>query len=396
MRARVCFVVQRYGVEVNGGAELLCRLIAERVSQRHEVEVLTSRAIDYVTWCDHYPPGAAIVNGVSVRRFGVTRERNHAEFGPFTSWLFSNAHTRSDELRWIIEQGPDCPELLDYLKANARNYDAFIFFTYSYLPTCLGLPLVADRALLVPTAHDEPQIYLGIYDEVYRGARQIFFSTPEEMDFVQRRFCFGNRGEIVGMGITPLPPPESDDSWTDIRRQLGDAGLLTYVGRIDESKGCRALFDDFIEYVREEPDRNVKLLLLGKPVMPVPRHPAIFQAGFVSEQTKLKAIAESRVIVIPSLYESLSIIALEAWALGRPVLVNGQCEVLRGQCRRSNGGLWYTDRQEFRQCLNRILADPELGDALGKQGRQRVLKQYSWQRVDAAYDRFIGSVCNYS
>lgn len=72
-RLRVALVVQRYGLEVNGGAELLCRMIAERLASRHSVEVLTTCAVDYVTWKNEYAPGLAEVNGIPVRRFRVDR-----------------------------------------------------------------------------------------------------------------------------------------------------------------------------------------------------------------------------------------------------------------------------------------------------------------------------------
>ena len=390
-RARVALIVQRYGLEVNGGAELHCRLIAEQLAARHDVEVLTSCAVDYASWRNEYPAGSSLVNGVPVIRFPVAHERDRRRFNQHSAWLFSNPHTRDDELRWIHLQGPHCPGLISQLSANPCQYDAYIFVTYLYSPTCLGLPLVGPRAALVPTAHDEAPIYLGIYDEVFGSARELFFNTVEEKDFVLRRFCMDERGTIVGIGVTPAQAPEQDSGWDLIREKTGDSQLLTYVGRIDESKGCAELFEHFMAYLSSHPDRNLKLLLLGKPVMPIPEHPAIVHAGFVPESTKLKAIAESHAVVIPSPFESLSMVALEAWTLGKPVLVNGDCDVLRGQCRRSQGGLWYTSHAEFEACLDRLLHDRNLRTALGNQGRRWTLTEHSWQRVNDCYDRFIES-----
>jgi glycosyltransferase involved in cell wall biosynthesis len=153
------------------------------------------------------------------------------------------------------------------------------------------------------------------------------------------------------------------------------------------------MFDHFLRYIAERPASDVKLLLIGKPVMPVPNHPAIVQAGFISDAAKVSAMAATRVLLMPSPFESLSLVLLEAWAAGKPVLVNGDCTVLRGQCRRSNGGLWYRSYEEFAACLDRMLVDDNLCAVLGRQGRAHVLEHYTWRRVESAFMANVASVC---
>ncbi|HWR50264.1 MAG TPA: glycosyltransferase family 4 protein [Bryobacteraceae bacterium] len=392
--ARIAFVVQRYGEEVNGGAELLCRMFAERMARHAEVEVLTTCAIDYVTWKNEYSPGEDCVNGIHVRRFPVDSPRVRLEFDRYSSWIFSNPHTREDELRWVDLQGPRVSSLLKYLQEHRRDYDCFVFFTYLYQTTCLGLPLVQDRALLVPTAHDEPPIYLGVYDEVFRGARRLMVCTQEEREFILRRFCLEEHAaEVIGVGIDGPAATEPGEFLRTLSPQLGDSRVLTYIGRIDESKGCGIMFEHFLRYVAERSAPNVKLLVIGKPVMPVPTHPCIVHAGFVSDAAKAGAMEATRVLLMPSPYESLSLVLLEAWAASKPVLVNGDCEVLRGQCRRSNGGLWYRSYEEFAECLDRMLDDDDLCTALGSQGRAHVLEHYTWERVESAFMSNVMSVC---
>jgi hypothetical protein len=142
---KLAFIVQRYGTEILGGSEYHCRLIAERLAQRHEVEVLTTCARDYVTWKNEYPEGTDRVRGVTVRRFANARTRDIDAFNRYSDWIFHNAHTREDEIAWLEQQGPWSPALLDHLDAPPRSYDALIFFTYLYAPTVLGLRIAPGK-----------------------------------------------------------------------------------------------------------------------------------------------------------------------------------------------------------------------------------------------------------
>ena len=115
-----------------------------------------------------------------------------------------------------------------------------------------------------------------------------------------------------------------------------------YVGRIDANKGCQELFDFFLRYLGAS-ERDLELVLIGTAAMPIPAHPRIRHLGFVDDRDKFDVLAAAEMLVMPSYYESLSMVALEAWALGRPVLANARCDVLLGQCLRSNAGLYYED-----------------------------------------------------
>ena len=136
---RIAFVVQRYGAEVLGGSEHLCRLVAERLSGNHDVDVLTTCARDYVTWKNEYPEGADRVRGVTVRRFANAATRDIDAFNTYSEWIYHNAHTRADEMEWLKRQGPWCAGLIEYLRRQHQQYDVLIFFTYLYAPTVLGL-----------------------------------------------------------------------------------------------------------------------------------------------------------------------------------------------------------------------------------------------------------------
>ena len=394
-RLRIAYVVQRYGLEVNGGSETHCRGLAEHLALSNDVDVLTTRAIDYVTWKDEYPEGKADINGVCVRRFGVDHPRNSAQFDEASQAVFLKAHMGKDELRWMKLQGPYSSPLLTYLEQNRSNYDVFLFQTYLYATTYFGLPLVSDRAVLIPTAHDELPIYLDIFDKLFREARYLLCLSPEELAFLRRRFFdIDLKGEVIGSGIDLIPDLPSDSQWEALRERLGDSRFVLYVGRIDESKGCKILIEYFERYLAETSRTDLKLLMVGKAVMSVPDHPRIIMSGFVPEATKYWAIRQCQFMVAPSPYESLCIAALESWLLGKPVLANGDSAVLRGQCIRSNGGLWYAGYEEFREAMNRLLSDDSLVRALGMQGEAFVRKNYTWEEVDRRLMRVLSSIAS--
>jgi glycosyltransferase involved in cell wall biosynthesis len=386
-KLRLAFVVQRYGDGVTGGSEMMCRAIAERVAPHHTLVVLTSCAVDYSSWENHFPAGVECLNGVTVRRFAVERPRDKAKFDWLSTQVLHRPHTSGDEMEWMRAQGPLAQGLFDYLAGHRNDYDLFVFFTYLYATTCFGLPLVAGRAILVPTAHDEPPIYLAAYDDIFRRARELIFLTPEERHFVCRRFCFEREvGHLAGSGVEfPREPLTPDAEWEPLQARIGGSPLLTYIGRIDQSKGCDQLIDYFLRYIEDRPGVGAKLLLAGKTVMEVPEHASILAPGYVSDAVKWLALASSDVVVAPSPYESLCIAALEGWASRKPVVANGRSEVLRGQCARSQGGLWYRNYREFRACLDRLLSDDALRAALGRQGRSYVEQHHGWDRVAQVY-----------
>lgn len=383
---RLCFVVQRYGLEVNGGAEALCREVAEHLVKHAEIDVVTTCAIDYVTWKNEYTPGVETLYGVTIRRFPVDYERNTVNFNRQSEVVFCHPRSYEDEITWMKLQGPYSTPLLEFLSENRENYDVFIFFTYLYCTTFFGLPLVADRAMLVPTAHDEPPIYLSIFESLFRLPQAFLYNTEEERRFVNSKFQVRNiPSDIVGVGIDV---PKNVDSFA-FKQKYGVNKFIVYVGRIDESKGCKELFDYFIRY-KNETCSPIKLVLMGKSVMEIPDHPDIIPLGFLPEQEKFNGIMASELLVMPSRFESLSMVLLEAWCCNRPVLVNGGCEVLKGQCCRSNAGLWYEDYDEFKECLDLLLENNGLRGAMGESGKRFVEGNYNWVIIEEKYLRNIG------
>jgi len=379
---KVAIVVQRYGAGISGGAELHARYVAERLSSRVEVRVLTTCASDYLTWRNEFPSGTEHVNGVPVERFPVARERRLDDFGVRSRRVFGRTHTLQEELAWLESQGPVSPGLISKLRQSAADFDFALLFCARYYQTYYGARAIPARAVLVPTAEREPALGVAIFQPIFRGVRGIMYNSNEERAAINA--VSGNEnvpGVVVGVGSVIPSTVEPARA----RQTFGlNERFIVYVGRIDENKGCLQLFDVFIRYL-ERTRRSIDLVLIGKGDASIPAHPRIRHLGHVSDQDKFDVIAAAEALVMPSRYESLSMVALEAWALGRPVLANAWCDVLLGQCLRSNAGLYYEHALEFEAVLDRLLDDPSLGRSLGEHGRSYYERHYSWPVIERKY-----------
>ncbi len=378
---KLAVVVQRYGLDVSGGAELEGRLIAERLARHATVEVLTTCARDYLEWRNEFPAGIDEVRGIRVRRFKVARPRRLPEFGRRSALVFERQHSLADELKWLTSQGPVCPALIRHIRRSRRDFDFFVFVSYRYYQSWHGARAAADRAVLVPTAERDPAIGLALFGPVFRGARAIFYNTPEERALIQNVSGRSGPGAVVGVGSDV---PERPQPWRARKALELKRPFAIYIGRLDPNKGCRTLFEYFIRYAARHP-RGLDLLVVGRGDLAVPPHPRIRHAGFLSESDKFDALSAADVLIMPSPYESLSIVTLEAWALGKPVLVNGRCDVLRGQCLRSGGGLFFDTYEEFDEALYALEGAGPLGGVLGQSGREYYKRHYSWPVVERRY-----------
>lgn len=388
---RIALVVQRYGEEVIGGAELHARWIAQRLAARHQVEVLTTCAVDYLTWENRYPPGTSTVGGLPVRRFEVTRRRTPEGFDALSSKVHFFEHGDEEERRWIEEHGPVTPGLVEYVRARHGDYDALIFFSYRYWTTYHGLQVAPAKSILVPTAEDDGAVRLRVFKPFFRLPAAYAFNSPEERELLLRMTGAADlAGEVVGVGIEDVPVVAVEE----IRKRLDLLGdYIVYVGRIEREKGCSRLFEDFIRYVREHAP-HLSLVLVGKPVLPIPVDVNITHLGILSDAEKLSAIGASRLLVHPSPFESLSMALLEAWKMERPGLVNGRCAVLRGQVQRANGGLYYTSYEEFAETLTWLLANAAEAAAMGRAGRAYFEANYAWPVVMEKYERLLQRVAS--
>ena len=380
---RILYVVQRYGEHIVGGSEAACRAFAEHLAVRgHQVEVLTSCAHRYTDWADHYPPGRHELNGVVVHRLPVYDLRRTERFGPIHGWVVNGPRPVPlfQQHRWARHMGPDLNDLRAWLARHHRRFDVIVFMTYLYATTTTGLPYVAGRVptVLQPTAHDEPPMWARLFDTVFRLPDSYLFFTPEEREVVRRRFAIEPVGEVVGIGVD-LDETADPEGFRQ-RHGIGDRPYLLYLGRIDPSKGSLEAYRFFQAYKQRNPG-PLAFVLVGENVSDLPDHPDVIRTGYLDEHGKRSALAGALALLQPSYFESFSIVLCEAWVQRRPALVQGASTVLAGQALRSEGALPYRGFAQFEAALQLLVERPELGDALGRNGRRYVEERYRWDAV---------------
>jgi glycosyltransferase involved in cell wall biosynthesis len=385
MKPKIGIVIQRYGAEVLGGAEKLASQVVEAIKDDYRITVITTTAIDYISWANHYEVGTTIEEGVEITRFPVIKERKIDDFNKINESFFSkSSKSAAEEDEWFKIQGPDCPNLVAFLRKNEPEFDCFVFFTYLYYPTIFGLPAVALKSIMVPTAHDEPPFYLNKVKAVLKSAQGLIFNTGSEKELLYRIHPdSASRSVIAGTFIEPpeglekLPPPVSGQ-------------YCLYFGRLEKGKGLYDLFDYFQILRAYHPE--LLLVCLGGINPEIKSRGGIFFPGYVSELEKWAYIANCEFIVVPSPLESLSLTLLEGFAAGRPALVNAKSDVMVEHCRKSGAGLWYSDYTEFAASADYLLNSQNCRKKMGKNGALYVKNHYSREKFRKIYRDFIDSI----
>jgi glycosyltransferase involved in cell wall biosynthesis len=385
---KLACVIHRFGADIAGGSEGHCRMIAERLASNHDVTILTTCAKDHISWRNEYPAGVSEAGLLHVRRFPVARERSLHRFKEISEVAFSGSASETEQERWFRENGPETPELLAFLEQHGADFDRILFWSFRYYQTFFGLPLVADRAVLVPTAEEDPVIRFSILDRLFALPAAYLFLTPEEETLVALHCSQPLPPScVVGVGLEPVRSRPG----VSLEAIGVTKPFVLYLGRIDPNKGCETLLRHFLRH-QAASDSRVPLVMAGPANMPIPDDPSVKRLGFVDEPAREALLANATVLVVPSPYESLSMVLLEAWNHGVPALVNGRCSVLKGQALRADGALYYQNFDEFARGLDYLLGRPDVARQLGQQGLSYVDREYRWPQVIHKIEQFLASI----
>ena len=380
---KVAYVTVRYGPMIMGGAEQACRQLATHLAAAGDaVSVYTTCAVDSVTWANETAPGTTVEDGVAVHRFPCTGRDPHFEDLSSSVLADPGSQPADVEQRWLEAQGPVCPAAVD--AAVASDADLVIATPYLYWPTVATARAARGRLVMHPAAHDEPPIRLPVFTEVFGSAIGLAFFTDGERRLVERLWpsLSATPQMVVGVGVSgpPLLPDGFD--------AVDGRPYVLCLGRVDEGKGTAVLARFFTAYKRRHPG-PLALVFAGPVVHDVPDHPDIITTGALGEDTKWAALAGCQLLINPSANESFSIVLLEAWASGRPALVNARCAATAEHMRRSQAGATFGGYAGFEAALDHLLGNHGLMTAMGLAGREYVERGFAWPVVMDRYRRWL-------
>ncbi len=417
---KFAFVTPRYGADIPAGAEHACRLLAEKVCHRHDVDVLTTCARDPLTWRNEYSETTDRVRGVLVRRFAVNQIRDDGAFQRLSSRVIAEPLNRAHAEEWVRAMGPSSPGLIDFLKRQSRAYDAIVFFSLYHATTVQGVAAAPERSVVFPYVRLDPMLRLSIWNEVLGSARAVGYLSAAERDLVHRYLRLIPAAEdVVGIGVD-IPEPETyprhqqDPADTFVTDEdeggaRGDSSLVPdflsgpgipfrrrhrlhgpfaiYGGRVESRNGCEEMLEYFDSAATAgfEPE----LVLMGVKLMKVPEAPYIRMAGVASDRERMIAYEAAEVTLAPGPDDILAQPVLESFAVGTPVLAAARNAAAVEHCRRANAGLYYATREEFVESLHLLMSNPKLREQLGENGRQYVLQHHRWDVVMARFERLI-------
>ncbi|MGE0171709.1 MAG: glycosyltransferase [Oligoflexales bacterium] len=395
---RIAIVVQRFGTEIIGGAERHALDYAKKFNSAlgWDVEIFTTCAIDYKTWENYYDPGSMRSDFGIVRRFPVSFPRSPLFFSlfcrMFNRLLLFLAKRQSEsiigmllEKAWFTLQGPYCPTLIETLYEERNRFDVVFFFTYLYYPTLRGLPLLREKSVLIPTAHDEPPFYFGSVKKLFSEVRAVLYSSKIERDLIKRVHPHTTHNLLqAGVGIEPIPG----------NKKSGD--YLLYLGRISKGKNCDRLIELFLEYMQEVDHVPLRLVLAGQAEIDIeiPNNRSITYLGPVSEEKKNELIAGCLCVVNSSPKESLSLVVLEAVSARKPLMLNADCELFRDYASVLPIITLYRDAVSFRAAITKSMewgrkrSSPEFFDL----AEEWLNHNYTWDTVLASIQKAAESL----
>lgn len=394
---KIAFVAPWFGEKIPGGAEMELRGISKHLAESGvNVEILTTCVKDFNSdWnVNYYNPGNDSVNGLPVKRFKV-RQRNVEAFDAVNYKLMNGMPVTQKEEQIYMTEMVNSPDLYEYIKEYRDEYDAFIFIPYMFGTTYYGILACPKKSILIPCFHDESYVYMDIYKAAFENMAGIIYHAKPEMELANRIFNLENvKQGLLGEGVHT--DWESEGTRFREKYKISDPFIM-YAGRKDAGKNVDLLIRYFTEY-KSRNDNNLKLLLIGGGNIAIPSSmkKEIIDLGFVDMQDKYDAYGAALTLCQPSTHESFSLVIMESWLCGRPVLVHEQCDVTKNFAIEAKGGLYFDSYFDFEGCINYYINNPETANQMGLNGRNYVQSNFSWDVVVERYTKFIEDCVNMS
>ncbi|MEE1397047.1 glycosyltransferase family 4 protein [Ruminococcus sp.] len=391
---KIGFVIPWYGEDIPGGAEMELREVATHLQRAGmDVEILTTCVREFsADWNEnYYSAGTAVVEDIAVRRFPV-RRRDTAAFDRVNRRLMEGQHLSLQEEKTFVEEMVNSPQLYEYLKDASDEYALYVFIPYMFGTTYYGMQACPEKSVLIPCFHDEAYLYLRLFRQAYIQARGIIYNAMPEMELANKVYDFTTTEQIcMGIGMDTNICANADAFRKAYRIQKP---FLLYAGRKDAGKNVHTLLRYFAEYKQRHGDSDLQLVLIGGGSIEIPAsvRDDVYDLGFVSRQDKYDAMAAAELLCQPSHNESFSLVIMESWLCGRPVLVHSQCAVTRDFARRANGGLYFRNYFEFEGCVQYILTHPEQARTMGQNGGAFVRENFDWDVIVEKYRAFFAKL----
>ncbi|MFL2986090.1 MAG: glycosyltransferase family 4 protein [Candidatus Poriferisodalaceae bacterium] len=385
---KIDFVVPRYGPV--GGAENAVSALASRVATKPgwQVRLHATCATSSNSWVNDKPPGASQFGPLTVCRYLVDSGRTDAWSSldrRIQSGTSSVDNTTQDE--FFFHQGPVSNDLANAVQDS--DADLVFFAPYLFWTTMAVAPLVADRAVIIPAAHDESFLKLSRVGDLLQQSQGLIYGSRAEQQLLQRTHPIGHLpSTVLGWGIeTPL----DGDPEILAKFGLGDRPYAICVGRIEHAKGTLGLVD-FWRTLKSRCDTDQQLVLLGSPSIEIESDGDVIITREVDDEAKWSLLRGADFLINPSALESFSLVLFEAWAAGIPVLVNGYCETTRTHVTEAQGGLWYRNYPEFELAVERLATDKATRNRLAENGKAFGERNYGWNRLVSQFTEFCHHV----
>jgi len=389
---KVAFVVPWYGEKITGGAETACRdIISHLLLANLVIEVLTTCVKEFASdWNEnYYKEGLSYADNLPIRRFKV-RKRDTGSFDKVNYKLINNMYIDESEEKVFFQEMINSPALYDYIRDNSEKYEAFIYIPYMFGTTYFGIKACPEKSILIPCLHEESYAHLSKIKEIFEISNKIIFLAQAEKELAESLYNIKEtKREVIGTGVDTEAFGRGDAFQE--KYHINSAFLL-YAGRKDVGKNVEVLIDYFQKYITRN-TCQLKLVLIGggKIDIATSYKDRIIDLGFISNEDKYDAYSAALALCQPSPHESFSIVIMESWVCGTPVLVNEKCEVTKRFCQISNGGLYYKGYLEFEGSVNYYLTNVVITKKIGNQGKKFVTNNYNWSVVTEKYVDFISN-----